>query len=76
MSDNYGTAVFLERWWIPLFYVTVAAVVVMIDLLVSPREIRSIFQFRLTHFILSPGFCSAHLFLHLIAMKVKPNWRK
>lgn len=38
MSDNYGTAVFLERWWIPLFYVTVAAVVVMIDLLRTPAS--------------------------------------
>lgn len=54
MTDDHGTAVFLERWWILLFYgmsigvhssvlrsdamysiVTVAAVVVLIDLLVS-----------------------------------------
>lgn len=53
MTDDHGTAVFLERWWILLFYgtswidhrwiqctncilpvVTVAAVVVLIDLLV------------------------------------------
>jgi hypothetical protein len=56
MQDEHGVAVFLEKWWIPLFYgklglsyyvavtltvillvslVTVAGVVVLIDLLVS-----------------------------------------
>ncbi|KAJ9100658.1 hypothetical protein QFC21_003703 [Naganishia friedmannii] len=42
MTDDHGTAVFLERWWILLFYVTIAAVVILIDLLrASPEEMAS-----------------------------------
>lgn len=33
MSD--GTASYLEKWWLPLFYVSVSGLVVIIDLLVS-----------------------------------------
>lgn len=35
MSDTSGVARFLEKWWIPLFYVTVSGMVIIIDLLVS-----------------------------------------
>ena len=38
MSDNSGVARFLEKWWIPLFYVTVSGMVIIIDLLVRRRR--------------------------------------
>lgn len=42
MSDNNGVAPFLEKWWIPLFYVTVSGMVVIIDLLkTAKREMKS-----------------------------------
>jgi len=42
MSDNIGVARFLEKWWIPLFYVTVSGMVVIIDLLkTAKREMKS-----------------------------------
>lgn len=45
MSD--GTASYLEKWWLPLFYVSVSGLVVIIDLLVS-RRIVSRFWSQLT----------------------------
>lgn len=42
MSDNNGVAPFLEKWWIPLFYVTVSGMVIIIDLLkTAKREMKS-----------------------------------
>jgi hypothetical protein len=42
MSDNIGVARFLEKWWIPLFYVTVSGMVIIIDLLkTAKREMKS-----------------------------------
>lgn len=42
MSDTSGVARFLEKWWIPLFYVTVSGMVVIIDLLkTAKREMKS-----------------------------------
>ncbi|OCF33762.1 nuclear protein [Kwoniella heveanensis CBS 569] len=38
MSDADGTASFLEKWWLPLFYVSVSGLVVIIDLLRTPRR--------------------------------------
>jgi hypothetical protein len=38
MSDDSGVARFLEKWWIPLFYVTVSGMVVIIDLLKTTRR--------------------------------------
>ncbi|WVR04862.1 hypothetical protein IAU60_001874 [Kwoniella sp. DSM 27419] len=38
MSDADGTATFLEKWWLPLFYVSVSGLVVIIDLLRTPRR--------------------------------------
>ncbi|WVF69491.1 hypothetical protein IAT40_004268 [Kwoniella sp. CBS 6097] len=38
MSDADGTAAFLEKWWLPLFYVSVSGLVVIIDLLRTPRR--------------------------------------
>lgn len=38
MSD--GTASYLEKWWLPLFYVSVSGLVVIIDLLVSLDSFR------------------------------------
>ncbi|KAL7419070.1 hypothetical protein Q5752_005906 [Cryptotrichosporon argae] len=38
MSDQTGVARFLEKWWIPLFYVTVSGMVVIIDLLKTPKK--------------------------------------
>ncbi|GMK56923.1 hypothetical protein CspeluHIS016_0307630 [Cutaneotrichosporon spelunceum] len=38
MSDDSGVARFLEKWWIPLFYVTVSGMVVIIDLLKTARR--------------------------------------
>lgn len=38
MSDTSGVARFLEKWWIPLFYVTVSGMVVIIDLLKTTRR--------------------------------------
>ncbi|TXT13049.1 hypothetical protein VHUM_01450 [Vanrija humicola] len=42
MSDTSGVARFLEKWWIPLFYVTVSGMVVIIDLLkTAKRDMKS-----------------------------------
>ncbi|KAK8847674.1 hypothetical protein IAR55_005533 [Kwoniella newhampshirensis] len=38
MSDADGTASFLEKWWLPLFYVSVSGLVVIIDLLRTHRK--------------------------------------
>ncbi|KAL1407004.1 hypothetical protein Q8F55_006417 [Vanrija albida] len=42
MSDTSGVARFLEKWWIPLFYVTVSGMVIIIDLLkTAKRDMKS-----------------------------------
>ncbi|ORY21258.1 hypothetical protein BCR39DRAFT_569954 [Naematelia encephala] len=38
MSKNDGTASFLEKWWIPLFYVSVSGLVIIIDLLRTAKR--------------------------------------
>ncbi|WVQ77583.1 hypothetical protein IAR50_007271 [Cryptococcus sp. DSM 104548] len=38
MSDSEGTAAYLEKWWLPLFYVSVSGLVVIIDLLRTSRK--------------------------------------
>ncbi|WVQ80090.1 hypothetical protein IAT38_002191 [Cryptococcus sp. DSM 104549] len=38
MSDSDGTAAYLEKWWLPLFYVSVSGLVVIIDLLRTHRR--------------------------------------
>nr|ODN88678.1 nuclear protein [Cryptococcus depauperatus CBS 7841] len=38
MSDSEGTAAYLEKWWLPLFHVSVSGLVIIIDLLRTSRK--------------------------------------